>query len=213
MIENIFSIAQYADIVVIFILLTLSIISLGIIIERFQYLGTIYKNSQTILDQLDGALKINNLKEIKKISKSDEKLFADIAQVSILHIEKHGEIGLDEIFNTYMISIKPKLDRFLSFLGTIGSNAPYIGLLGTVLGIMKSFHDMAHSSSEAGQMVVMAGISSALIATAAGLLVAIPSVAFYNHYSKKVQSILNAINGIREISLAFAKNGGKNEIK
>ena len=127
---------------------------------------------------------------------------------ALIHIEESGEKGLEEIFNTFSITLRPKMEKFLSFLGTIGSNAPYIGLLGTVLGIMKAFHDMTHATSDAGQKVVMAGISLALVATASGLAVAIPSVMFYNYFNKKVQSIFDALNAVRELCLAYAKTIG-----
>jgi biopolymer transport protein TolQ len=131
------------------------------------------------------------------------------AAYAVKHIETSGDKGLEEIFNTYSLTQRPKMEKYLSFLGTVGSNAPYIGLLGTVLGIMKAFHDMTIASSEAGQKVVMAGISMALVATATGLAVAIPSVIAYNYFNKKVQAIFDALNGVKELSLAFAKKERK----
>jgi len=81
-----------------------------------------------------------------------------------------------------------KLGRALSFLATTGSSAPFIGLFGTVWGIMASFHDIGVRGS-ASLAVVAPGISEALVATAAGLAVAIPAVIFYNHYSSKLDDI------------------------
>jgi len=65
-------------------------------------------------------------------------------------------------------------ERGLAYLGTLGSNAPFIGLFGTVMGIVRAFHDLARSSAALGTQAVMAGIAEALVATAVGLLVAIP---------------------------------------
>lgn len=81
-----------------------------------------------------------------------------------------------------------KLSSTLSFLATAGSSAPFIGLFGTVWGIMVSFHDIGVRGS-ASLAVVAPGISEALVATAAGLAVAIPAVIFYNHYSSKLDDI------------------------
>ena len=75
----------------------------------------------------------------------------------------------------FLIGEKQKLDRGLIVLGTLGNNAPFIGLFGTVIGIIKAFNDLANSP-EGGPSVVMNGISEALVATAVGLLVAIPAV-------------------------------------
>ncbi len=80
------------------------------------------------------------------------------------------------------------LEKRLMWLGTLGNNAPFIGLFGTVLGVIKAFHDLAQSG--AGPEVVMAGLSEALVATAVGLLVALPCVFAYNVFSKRVRDLV-----------------------
>ncbi|PLX92205.1 MAG: flagellar motor protein MotA [Desulfuromonas sp.] len=77
----------------------------------------------------------------------------------------------------------------LTVLATLGNNAPFIGLFGTVLGVIKAFHDL-HLQQGSGIKVVMGGISEALVATAMGLLVAIPAVIAYNAFSKTLQTWL-----------------------
>ncbi len=93
-----------------------------------------------------------------------------------------------------------ELDRNLGFLGTMGNTAPLIGLLGTVWGIMRAFHDMARTGS-AGPSVVAAGVAEALFTTAAGLLVAVPSVMLYNHFVRRISVTLtiteNHARGLR----------------
>jgi biopolymer transport protein TolQ len=81
-----------------------------------------------------------------------------------------------------------KLEKHLSFLATVGSVSPYIGLLGTVIGIMNAFIGLANQS-QATLQVVAPGIAQALIATAMGLVAAIPAVVAYNRYASKVESI------------------------
>ena len=85
-----------------------------------------------------------------------------------------------------------QLGRALPFLATTGSATPFIGLFGTVWGIMASFHDIGARGS-ASLAVVAPGISEALIATAAGLAVAIPAVIFYNYFSNKLADIDNEV--------------------
>ncbi|MDZ7343353.1 MAG: MotA/TolQ/ExbB proton channel family protein, partial [candidate division KSB1 bacterium] len=87
---------------------------------------------------------------------------------------------------------KMKLERYLSILGTMGNIAPFIGLLGTVIGIIRAFHDLAVSGS-GGPSVVSAGIAEALITTAAGLVVAIPAVIAYNYFLRRVGTIMSEI--------------------
>ncbi|WP_457641838.1 MotA/TolQ/ExbB proton channel family protein [Persephonella sp.] len=87
------------------------------------------------------------------------------------------------------LELKLALEKRLGILATFGNNAPFIGLFGTVLGIIKAFHDLG-TSTEFGVRVVMQGISEALVATAMGLFVAIPSVIAYNYFVRKVKTIL-----------------------
>ncbi|MCG5056188.1 MAG: MotA/TolQ/ExbB proton channel family protein [Myxococcales bacterium] len=93
------------------------------------------------------------------------------------------------------------LERNLGVLGTLGNNAPFIGLFGTVLGIIKAFADLAKNSA-GGAEVVMAGISEALVATAVGLLVAIPAVVAFNVFQGKVRRRLAHIDAIAHMILA-----------
>ncbi|WP_456399452.1 MotA/TolQ/ExbB proton channel family protein [Persephonella sp.] len=87
------------------------------------------------------------------------------------------------------LELKLTLEKRLGILATFGNNAPFIGLFGTVLGIIKAFHDLG-TSTEFGVRVVMQGISEALVATAMGLFVAIPAVISYNYFVRKVKTIL-----------------------
>jgi biopolymer transport protein ExbB len=208
MTSQLFAIAHYADLAVLWTLAALSVVSFAIILERFFFLRKITRESQAVLSKVERALQDNKLEEVKEIARDTDGVLGKAAGHAIKHIEQAGVEGLEEVFNSYSITVRPHMEKFLSFLGTIGSNAPYIGLLGTVLGIMKAFHDMTTAGNEAGQKVVMAGISVALVATAAGLAVAIPSVVFYNYYNKKVQTVLDALAGLRELSLAYAKKLG-----
>lgn len=121
------------------------------------------------------------------------------------HVKNHGAEGLEEVFNTYALSERPEMERSLNFLATLGANAPYIGLFGTVLGIMKAFNDLARSS-DAGQQTVMAGISIALVATAAGLFVAIPAVISYNYFQRQVRGVFQGLESVKELCVAYAKN-------
>jgi len=92
-----------------------------------------------------------------------------------------------------------RYEHRLAFLGTLGNNAPFIGLFGTVLGIIRAFHDLA-VSSPAGTQVVMSGIAEALVATGVGLLVALPSVALYNAFSRHIEATTSgAESTVREM--------------
>lgn len=87
------------------------------------------------------------------------------------------------------LELRMQLEKRLGILATFGNNAPFIGLFGTVLGVIKAFHHLG-TSSEFGVRVVMTGISEALVATAMGLFVAIPAVIGYNYFVRKMRFLL-----------------------
>jgi biopolymer transport protein ExbB len=97
-----------------------------------------------------------------------------------------------------------RLERNLAFLATLGSNAPFIGLFGTVLGIIKAFHDLAGGQA-GGPSVVMAGISEALVATAVGLMVAIPAVVAFNYFSRRVRVRMSEVEWMAHLAVTELK--------
>ena len=102
-----------------------------------------------------------------------------------------------------------RYERGLAFLGTLGSNAPFIGLFGTVLGIIRAFDDLSANTAQ-GAASVMAGIAEALVATGVGLLVALPAVAAYNTASRHVERCVAGAQALGHEILAFleSKRGG-----
>lgn len=111
----------------------------------------------------------------------------DLIRTAIAN-RNRGKVELDELLTAARMEQRLILERYLGILGTLGNTAPFIGLFGTVVGIIKAFHDLA-ASGTGGPAIVAAGISEALVATAAGLMVAIPSVIVYNYFMKKVKEM------------------------
>jgi len=95
-----------------------------------------------------------------------------------------------QIDNLSALKIRLLLEKRLGILATFGNNAPFIGLFGTVLGVMSAFYMIGDSGGEFEIELIMKGISEALVATATGLFVAIPCVIFYNYFTKKIRTIL-----------------------
>ena len=205
--EKIFTVAHLLDQVVLWILLVLSVLSIGMILERFFALRKVSVESAKVRTRIKMALQSNSVEDVEDIAKDPSSLEGRAASYALKHMRDSGSKGLEEVFNTYALTERPDLEKFLNFLATVGSNAPDVGLFGTDLGIMKAFNDLA-LSPEAGQQTVMAGISMALVATAAGLFVAIPAVIFYNYYSKQVRSIFQSLDSVKELCLAYAKKKG-----
>ena len=205
--EKIFAIAHYADQFVLFILVFMSVISVGMIFERFMTLKKISEESLRVRLRIKMALQSNSLQDFEDLAKDPSSLEGRAAGQALKHMKDSGIKGFEEVFNTYILIEKPELEKYLSVLATIASNAPFIGLLGTVLGIMKAFNDLAQAT-DAGQQTVMAGISVALVATATGLFVAIPAGIFYNYFTRKVKGILGSLESVKELGLAYAKKKG-----
>lgn len=202
--ERIFAVAHLADQAVLVLLITLSLASLAMIIERYMKLGKVVKRSKEHQRTLEDAIRSRDLSQVKLIAEDRTSLEGKAVAYALERIDAGSTEGIDEVFTVISQVERPKLERSLGFLATVGSNAPYIGLFGTVLGIMKSFNDMANAA-DGGQNTVMAGISSALIATAAGLMVAIPAVLAYNYFQKQVKTIMNNLETCRHMVLAWAK--------
>lgn len=205
--EQIFAVAEVADQAVLYLLLILSVVSIGLILERWFALRKVAANSKKMRARVKAAIASHSLDDVEQLSKDPETLEGRAMGFAVKHMKENGSKGLEEVFNSFALAEKPELERSLNFLATLGSNAPYIGLFGTVLGIMKAFNDLANSA-DAGQQTVMAGISLALVATAAGLFVAIPAVIAYNYFSRQVKGIMVSLDSVKELCLAYAKRKG-----
>ena len=109
--------------------------------------------------------------------------------------------ALEKVFDVQESAEKRELEKGLSFLGTVGSNAPFLGLTGTVIGILVAFERFAASGGK-GSTEVMVSISQALVATAVGLIVAIPAVVFFNILKQRSKSVLEGAREVRGLIVA-----------
>ncbi|MBI4677385.1 MAG: MotA/TolQ/ExbB proton channel family protein [Elusimicrobia bacterium] len=116
-----------------------------------------------------------------------------------------GAAGVEDMLASATLEERLRLEKRLLVLGTLGNNAPFIGLFGTVLGVIKAFHDLSQLS--AGPEVVMKGLSEALIATAVGLFVAIPCVVGFNYFQKKVRDLMAGTEALARLMLAQIRAG------
>ena len=128
---------------------------------------------------------IQGYKELKKLKMSRQNLRPETVPGRLAGIDT-----VERAMGRTEAQVTARLRRSLPFLATTGSSTPFIGLFGTVWGIMASFHEIGFSGS-ASLAVVAPGISEALVATAAGLFVAIPAVIFYNYFSHLIADIEN----------------------
>jgi biopolymer transport protein ExbB len=206
--ERLFNIAQGGAEAILWLLLAVSVVSVGMILERWLTLRQITMRGNKVKDRMREAIQTNNLDELEDIARDRDSLEGRAAAYGLRHVKESGTEGLSEIMRSYALLERPQLEKSLNFLATIGSNAPFVGLLGTVLGIMKAFRDLSQNAG-GGNEAVMLGIAEALVSTAVGLVVAIPAVIAYNSFSRQVRNCLQSLETVKEMCIAFAKKKGK----
>ncbi|HET6347637.1 MAG TPA: MotA/TolQ/ExbB proton channel family protein [Candidatus Krumholzibacteria bacterium] len=187
-------------------LLCLSVVTVGVSIERFYYFWTRRGNADQIAREVLQHLRHGEMKEAFATCERAKHPAAPIMQV-VLGAPVGTTADLDERLVVALSEQKLMLERNLNILGTMAVTAPLVGLLGTVWGIMRAFHDMALVGS-AAPTVVAGGIAEALITTAVGLVVAVPSLVGYNHFVRRMNVMLTlAENHARALRTAIIDRG------
>jgi biopolymer transport protein ExbB/TolQ len=182
---------------VVILLFIMSIWSLAVIIDRALYFSAARKQSREFAPKVAGALKEGRLDEaIKVADRSKKSHLAEVVTAGLTEFRSFGSGGAiteeqvessKRALERSEAIVHAKLKKGLGGLATIGSTAPFIGLFGTVVGILNAFQKIAPSKSQ-GIAVVAGGISEALVTTAFGLLVAIPAVMTFNYFTGKVEA-------------------------
>ncbi|MFW7381359.1 MAG: MotA/TolQ/ExbB proton channel family protein [Oligoflexus sp.] len=189
---------------VLWLLLILSVVSLAVMIERGIYFYKLKVDFPSISEDIAHKLVESDFDGIKAVCYANRGIETQTV-LRGLEFKDKGATSMEQRMSSYVVGERQKLDAGLVFLGTLGNNAPFIGLFGTVIGIIQAFNDLADNPA-GGPSVVMAGISEALVATAVGLLVAIPAVIAYNAYQRVVKRrISNADSLIKMLVGHFSK--------
>jgi biopolymer transport protein ExbB/biopolymer transport protein TolQ len=181
---------------VVVILFIMSAWSLGVMIDRALMYSAARKQSRVFVQQVAGALREGKLDEAISIAERNKKSHiakvvatglaefqSASSQISEAEVVEAAKRGLDRS----VAIVHADMKRGLSGLATIGSTAPFVGLFGTVVGIINAFKGIA-AEKATGLSAVAGGISEALVATALGLLVAIPAVWAFNYFTNKVEA-------------------------
>jgi biopolymer transport protein ExbB/TolQ len=188
---------------VIYGLLICSVVAVAVMIER----GKLLKVEQEDFEALRAALIAHSgeeLASLEKIVSRHPGAAGKILKAALAH-SHNGPEGMADLLTAASLQERSRLEHRLLVLGTLGNNAPFVGLFGTVLGVIKAFSDLA--ATNAGPEVVMQGLSEALIATAVGLFVAIPCVVAYNFFSKRVRELLSGTEALGRLMLAQVRAG------
>jgi biopolymer transport protein ExbB len=199
--------ALAGDTWVLFILLVASVASVGVMFDRWRAFGKNKGDISALMDGLAASLEKGDVAAAIAQAQASPRVEARVALVGLRSFSK-GAASAEEVMSSHWLREKLNLEKYLIVLGTLGNNAPFVGLFGTVLGIIKAFNDLA-LTGQSGVSVVMAGISGALIATAFGILVAIPAVVANNYFVTKLRQIQSNTDSLSRILLAYLKEERK----
>ncbi len=164
---------------VMWLLVGCSVLSITIIIDRAVFFSRLRGDFAEFIALLTERLNANESLEVVAAWCSGQKMIE--AQIAAVGLQKASQSlrSAEESMGALMIASRVRLDRGLTILGTLGANTVFVGLLGTVIGVIEAFHALA-TSKTAGPEIVMASVSEALVASAVGILVAVPAVVSYN---------------------------------
>jgi biopolymer transport protein ExbB/TolQ len=168
------------------LLLAASVWSWVLIVERW----LAYRRAEAGSDRLSARVaklaRAGQIPEARELAQAEEGSLSRVLLAGLAHPSRE-RATLDEALDRKQAEELMELERNLGTLGTLGSIAPYVGLFGTVLGIIRSFQTLGQGGADAaGAAMVSAGIAESLVATAAGLAVAVPAVVFFNNFSRRL---------------------------
>jgi len=173
---------------VLILLVVLSIFSFGVILERFFTLRKKINMSRKLIDYAKHQLKSGNADKIREaLGRSIAKNTPAEQLLGVMLNSGKKGVALEDAANNTIDWEITQLHKKLPILATLGSTTPFIGLFGTILGVMRAFADLAAmTAASAGPSVVAKGIAEALINTAAGLFVAVPAVIAFNYFTSQI---------------------------
>ncbi len=187
---------------VLWLLLVLSLLSIAVIVDRCLYFHRHRIDGLELGTQLEELLKQGEVRAAWELVNKSDCMECEVVAAG-LNALRRGATACGEAMLAAKARARPLLDARLTVLATIGSNAPFVGLLGTVLGIVKAAHDMTGGGTGQGDPnAVMAGVFEALVATAVGLFVAIPAVVAFNLLQRSVRNTLSQTDSLAHLVLS-----------
>jgi biopolymer transport protein ExbB len=194
---------------VMWLLVGLSVLSLAIIVERLIFFASRRVNADRLAADLTRLLRDGDVKQAFELVKNSKAIECVVVATGLAAAHR-GPQAAGEAMLSAKLRERLRMESLLSILGTLGNNAPFVGLLGTVLGIIKAAHEMtaAQAAKQAAASAVMGGVFEALVATAVGLFVAIPAVVAYNYFLRKVRIRSSQADSLAHLVLSLFKSTG-----
>jgi biopolymer transport protein ExbB/TolQ len=212
LISNLSKLALLGASWVLYLLLALSVFSIGIMVERWWYFRSHSADTDSLADTLLRKLKLGDRRGAEALLRQSSSLEAAVLLPALEWLDG-GPDSFAEAVEASLGKKRADMEKGLIFLGTLGNNAPFIGLLGTVIGVIEAFHMLGNGAgtqqNQAAMGGVMSSISEALVATGVGLMVALPAVVGYNLAQKRVGQVESNVSVIAKQVLALLKADAK----
>lgn len=202
-IDRLTSLTEYGSFWILYLLVCLSVFALTIAIERAVLFFSSRDDVLALRRELRQLLHDGNLELARKRLEHSPSFEA---RVAVAGLDSENAASAEERMKGENQVARLTMERNLAFLGTLGNNAPFIGLLGTVIGIVRAFRELAHSKGQVSA-ALMAEIGEALIATAIGLLVALPAIVAFNIFQRTIRARLGRADALSGEVLAHLKSG------
>jgi biopolymer transport protein ExbB/TolQ len=205
LIERLMKVALFGSEWVLYGLLVLSVVSFSTMFERWIYFRRRRDDLGRLRKDLAARLADDDFEGATGLLEKSPALEARIVREG-LRFRAGGPEAMTDAVESELGRLKPELERGTHLLGTLGNNAPFIGLFGTVLGVIIAFHALGAAGQNTSQMgSVMAGIAEALVATGVGLFVALPAVVAYNVIQKRIGEIESNALSFTKLLTAYVK--------
>lgn len=191
-------IIEWISRLILVLLFFLSVWAWSVIISKRKYFKEL--KNESALNDLKNILSVDSVENVKNKISENKNFLSDVLK-QCLSVSKNEQV--EKIFSQFILIKKKQMEEGLSILGTLGSTTPFIGLLGTIMGIIVSFGELSRGLGDMNQ--VMYSLAEALVLTAVGLFVAIPSVISFNIFNKKIKNHLIEAEALKDFYLATKK--------
>jgi biopolymer transport protein ExbB/TolQ len=211
LVENLMKLALLGAVWVMYLLVLLSVLSIATMVERWWFFRRNVERSTDLGDDLLQFVRKRDFEGAQKMLQGRKSIEAEVIGQAFPYLSS-GTGSILNAVDSALAKRRKDMERGINFLGTLGSNAPFIGLFGTVIGVIEAFHFLGVGTDDAAMANVMAGIAEALIATGVGLGVAIPAVVAFNVFQAKIGAVEASVEAVTKQlcaeSDAMARAGG-----
>jgi biopolymer transport protein ExbB/biopolymer transport protein TolQ len=207
-VDSLYKVALLGSSWVLWLLIALSVVSITAMVERIVFFARNGLGSDALSRDLRRALADGDEAGVNRTLATNRSIEAGVLREAI-RWKRGGPDAVTDAIESELGRKRKELERGSTFLGTLGNNAPFVGLFGTVLGVIAAFDSLAGGPGDAAMDNVMAGIAEALVATGVGIVVAIPAVVAYNLVQKRIADIEDGARALGRLLVAWIRTDGR----